>query len=122
MSLEHPSPPSLDEDLRGFSKELRESWESLTARRAAGLVQTDQEELALDLDLAKRLCTALAGRPKQLWALAKESEVDVSACLALYLCLSASSRAATTPSPALCYHGWAHSHRAIPATSTRQWS
>ncbi|MBL9040514.1 MAG: hypothetical protein JNM83_02875 [Myxococcales bacterium] len=81
MSLEHPSPPSLDEDLRGFGKELRESWESLTARRAAGLVQTDKEELALDLDLAKRLCTSLAGRPQQLWALAKESEVDLSAWL-----------------------------------------
>ena len=81
MSLEHSSPPSLDEDLRGFSKELRESWESLMARRAAGLVQTDKEELALDLDLAKRLCASLAGRPKQLWALAKESEVDVSAWL-----------------------------------------
>ena len=44
MSPEHPSPPSLDEDLRSFSKELRESWESLMARRAAGLVQTDKEE------------------------------------------------------------------------------
>ena len=51
------------------------------ARRAADLVQTDKEELALDLDLAKRLCTSMAGRPKQLWALAKESEVDVSAWL-----------------------------------------
>ena len=81
MSLEHESPPLLDKDLRSFSKEIRESWESLTARRAAGLVQTDKEELALDLDLAKQLCTALAGRPKQLWALAKESEVDVSAWL-----------------------------------------
>ncbi len=71
----------LDADLRGFGKELRESWESLMARRAAGLVQTDKEELAVDLEVAKRLCTALVGRPKQLWALAQESEVDVSAWL-----------------------------------------
>ena len=81
VSSEPLASPSLDEDLRDYSKELRESWESLMARRAAGLVQTDKEELVLDLEVAKRLCTALVGRPKQLWALAKESEVDVSAWL-----------------------------------------
>ena len=85
MSPEHPSPPSLDEDLRSFSKELRESWESLMARRAAGLVQTDKEELAVDLEVAKRLCASLVGRPKQLWALAKESEVDVSALSLIHI-------------------------------------
>ena len=79
--LDRTPPLSLDEDLRSFCKELRESWESLMARRAAGLVQTDKEELALDLDVAKRLCAALAGRPQQLWSLAKESEVNVSAWL-----------------------------------------
>ncbi len=79
--LDRTTPPSLDEDLRTSSKELRESWESLMARRAAGLVQTDKEELALDLDVAQRLCAALAGRPQQMWSLAKESEVDVSAWL-----------------------------------------
>ena len=47
VSIEPLPSPSLDEDLRGFSKELRESWESLMARRAAGLVQTDKEELAV---------------------------------------------------------------------------
>ena len=47
VSIEPLAPPSLDEDLRGFSKELRESWESLMARRAAGLVQTDKEEESL---------------------------------------------------------------------------
>ncbi len=81
MSMEPLASPSLNEDLRSFSKELRESWESLMARRAGGLVQTDKEELGLDLEVAKQLCTLLVGRPKQLWALAKESEVDVSAWL-----------------------------------------
>ena len=45
--MEPLAAPVLDEDLRGFSKELRESWESLMARRAAGLVQTDKEEESL---------------------------------------------------------------------------
>ena len=70
------------------------------ARRATGLLQTDKEELALDLEVAKRLCTSLVGRPKQLWALAKESEVDVSAWLIeTMMDLSHNCLLYTSPSP-----------------------
>ncbi len=69
--------PPLDHDLRYLVKEIRESFRSFLERCKAEYVQTDQDELTLDRDLAVQVCELLAGRPQQLAPLSLAASVNV---------------------------------------------
>jgi len=75
-SLSQKQPP-LDADLHYLVKELRESFLSFLDRRKAEQIQTDQDELTLDRDLALQLCASLTNRPQQLAPLSLAANVNV---------------------------------------------
>ena len=69
--------PPLDADLNDLVKEIRESFLSFLDRSKAEHIQTDQDELTLDRNLAVQLCTSLGNRPQQLAPLSLAANVNV---------------------------------------------